>query len=140
MEEDNRALRKRNNKLEDKFKDLKTKLEEIEKQSVNFLAVSAEKEKLEKAVNEMKNKHKLQEGRIGSIVKSLELIENQNALNSQNLANVMDENLELKSAIEVLKSQNEHMKAKEDDLKEEIEKANYNITECQDQFGKMTKM
>ena len=44
----------------------------------------------------MKTKHRVQERRIESIVKSLELIENQNALNSQNLANVMEENLELR--------------------------------------------
>ena len=67
--------------MENKFKDLKIKLEEIEKQSENIFVVTAEKEELENNLNEMKSKHRVQERRIESIVKSLELIENQNALN-----------------------------------------------------------
>ena len=127
---ENKALRKRNDKLEDKFKDLKSKLEIIEKQSSNILAVTAEKEEVEKSLKEMKTKHRVQERRIESIVQSLELIENQNALNSQNLANVMEENLELKSALEVVKAQNEHLKSKEEALSEEV-------ADCQEKFGKI---
>jgi len=127
MEVENKALRKRNDKLEDKFKDLKSKLEIIEKQSSNILAVTAEKEEVEKSLKEMKTKHRVQERRIESIVQSLELIENQNALNSQNLANVMEENLELKSALEVVKAQNEHLKSKEEALSEEV-------ADCQEKF------
>ena len=130
MEVENKALRKRNDKLEDKFKDLKSKLEIIEKQSSNILAVTAEKEEVEKSLKEMKTKHRVQERRIESIVQSLELIENQNALNSQNLANVMEENLELKSALEVVKAQNEHLKSKEEALSEEV-------ADCQEKFGKI---
>ena len=135
MEAENRALLKRNDKLTEKFKDLKIKLEEIEKHSENLVAITAEKEELESSLNEMKNKHQVQESRIGSIVKSLELIENQNALNSQNLANVMNENLELKSALDVLKAQNEHMKTKENSLKKDMEESKINVTECQEKFG-----
>ena len=127
---ENKALRKRNEKLEDKFKDLKSKLEIIEQQSTNILAVTAEKEEVEESLKEMKTKHRVQERRIESIVKSLELIENQNALNSQNLANVMEENLELKSALEVVKAQNEHLKSKEEALSEEV-------ADCQEKFGKI---
>ena len=83
----------------------------------------------------MKSKHRVQERRIESIVKSLELIENQNALNSQNLANVMEENLELKSAMDVLRAQNEHMKTKESELKQEVEESKLNVVECQAKFG-----
>ena len=121
--------------MENKFKDLKIKLEEIEKQSENIFAVTAEKEELENNLNEMKSKHRVQERRIESIVKSLELIENQNALNSQNLANVMEENLELKSAMDVLRAQNEHMKTKESELKQEVEESKLNVVECQAKFG-----
>jgi len=120
--------------LEDKFKDLKSKLEIIEKQSSNILAVTAEKEEVEKSLKEMKTKHRVQERRIESIVKSLELIENQNALNSQNLANVMEENLELKSALEVLKAQNDHMKSKEEAWSEKVAESKRNLTECQEEF------
>ena len=127
---ENKALRKRNDKLEDKFKDLKSKLEIIEKQSSNILAVTAEKEEVEKSLKEMKTKHRVQERRIESIVQSLELIENQNALNSQNLANVMEENLELKSALEVVKAQNEHLKSKEEAFSQEV-------ADCQEKFGKI---
>jgi len=134
MEVEKRALLKRNNKLEDKFKDLKLKLEEIEKHSANIYAVSAEKEKVENELNEMKTKHQVQEKRIENIVKSLELIENQNALNSQNLANVMEENLELKSALDVLKAQNEHLKSKEDTRSDEVEKSKLALKECEDKF------
>ena len=133
MEVENKALRKRNDKLEDKFKDLKSKLEIIEQQSSNILSVTAEKEEVEKSLKEMKTKHRVQERRIESIVKSLELIENQNALNSQNLANVMEENLELKSALEVLKAQNDHLKSKEDAFAE----SKLNLTECEEKFGKI---
>ena len=136
MEVENKALRKRNEKLEDKFKDLKSKLEIIEKQSSNILAVTAEKEEVEKSLKEMKTKHRVQEIRIESIVKSLELIENQNALNSQNLANVMEENLELKSALEVLNAQNEHLKSKEETWSVEVTGSKRNLTECQEKFGK----
>lgn len=136
MEVENKALRKRNEKLEDKFKDLKSKLEIIEKQSSNILAVTAEKEEVEKSLKEMKTKHRVQERRIESIVKSLELIENQNALNSQNLANVMEENLELKSALEVLNAQNEHLKSKEETWSVEVTGSKRNLTECQEKFGK----
>ena len=128
---------KRNDKLENKFKDLKIKLEEIEKQSKSVFLVTAEKEEVENELAEMKTKHQVQERRIGNIVKSLELIENQNALNSQNLANVMSENLELKSALDVLKAQNEHMKAKEISLEEEVGEAKLNVTDCQNKFGKI---
>lgn len=121
--------------MENKFKDLKIKLEEIEKQSENIFVVTAEKEELENNLNEMKSKHRVQERRIESIVKSLELIENQNALNSQNLANVMEENLELKSAMDVLRAQNEHMKTKESELKQEVEESKLNVVECQAKFG-----
>ena len=121
--------------MENKFKDLKIKLEEIEKQSGNIFVVTAEKEELENNLNEMKSKHRVQERRIESIVKSLELIENQNALNSQNLANVMEENLELKSAMDVLRAQNEHMKTKESELKQEVEESKLNVVECQAKFG-----
>ena len=134
---ENKALRKRNDKLEDKFKDLKSKLEIIEQQSSNILAVTAEKEEVEKSLKEMKTKHRVQERRIESIVKSLELIENQNALNSQNLANVMEENLELKSALEVLKAQNDHMKSKEKAWSEEVAESKRNLTECREEFGKI---
>ena len=133
MEVENKALRKRNDKLEDKFKDLKSKLEIIEEQSTNILSVTAEKEEVEKSLKEMKTKHRVQERRIESIVQSLELIENQNALNSQNLANVMDENLELKSALEVLKAQNDHLKSKEVAFAE----SKSNLTECQEKFGEI---
>ena len=85
---------------------------------------------MEKSLKEMKTKHRVQERRIESIVQSLELIENQNALNSQNLANVMEENLELKSALEVVKAQNEHLKSKEEALSEEV-------ADCQEKFGKI---
>ena len=88
---------------------------------------------MEKSLKEMKTKHRVQERRIESIVKSLELIENQNALNSQNLANVMEENLELKSALEVLKAQNDHLKSKEDAFAE----SKRNLTECKEKFGKI---
>ena len=121
--------------MENKFKDLKIKLEEIEKQSENIFVVTAEKEELENNLNEMNCKHRVQERRIESIVKSLELIENQNALNSQNLANVMEENLELKSAMDVLRAQNEHMKTKESELKQEVEESKLNVVECQAKFG-----
>ena len=121
--------------MENKFKDLKIKLEEIEKQSENIFVVTAEKEELENNLNEMKSKHRVQERRIESIVKSLELIENQNALNSQNLANVMEENLELNSAMDVLRAQNEHMKTKESELKQEVEESKLNVVECQAKFG-----
>ena len=123
--------------MENKFKDLKIKLEEIEKQSENIFVVTAEKEELENNLNEMKSKHRVQERRIESIVKSLELIENQNALNSQNLANVMEENLELKSAMDVLRAQNEHMKTKESELKQEVEESKLNVVDCQAKFGKI---
>merc|ERR1719232_2167551 len=75
MEATNKAMEKRNQRLENKFKDMKQKLEEIEKHSSSIIAVNAEKEELETALDEMKKKHKIQEERIGDIVKSLELIE-----------------------------------------------------------------
>ena len=140
LESEKRTLQKRNEKLENKFKDLKIKLEEIEKQSKNVFLVTAEKEELENDLAEMKTKHQVQERRIESIVKSLELIENQNALNSQNLANVMNENLELKSALDVLKAQNEHMATKENSLEEEVEEAKLKVTECQAKFGKFCEL
>merc|ERR1711988_1833568 len=59
----------------------------------------------------------VQEKRILDIVKSLELIETQNALNSQNLSDVTKENLELKSALQVSKSQLDHLRLQEEKLK-----------------------
>lgn len=132
MEAKNKAIEKRNQRLENKFKDMKQKLEEIEKHSSSIIAVNAEKEELETALDEMKKKHKIQEERIGDIVKSLELIETQNALNSQNLSEVMKENLELKSAMGVLKSQNDHLKSKEAELKLESKESKQNYTDCKD--------
>ena len=135
MEATNKAMEKRNQRLENKFKDMKQKLEEIEKHSSSIIAVNAEKEELETALDEMKKKHKIQEERIGDIVKSLELIETQNALNSQNLSEVMKENLELKSAMGVLKSQNDHLKSKEAELKLESKESKQNYTDCKDSIG-----
>ena len=136
MEATNQALEKRNQKLDDKFKVLKQNLEEIEKHSSSMIAVNAEKEELENALDEMKKKHKIQEKRIGDIVKSLELIETQNALNSQNLSEVMKENLELKSAMGVLKSTNDHLKTKEAQLKLESKENKQNYTNCKESIGK----
>ena len=129
-------MEKKNQKLEDKFKDLKLKLEEIEKHSSSIISVNAENEELEAALQQMKRKHHIQEQRIGDIVKSLELIENQNALNSKNLSTVMKENLELKSALSVLESQNEHLKTKERNLKQKSAEAKQNFTQCQESMGK----
>jgi len=117
MEAANTALEKRNQKLQDKFQDLKKKLELIEKHSASIITVNAEKEDLTNALNEMKKKHQIQEKRILDIVKSLELIETQNALNSQNLSDVTKENLELKSALQVSKSQLDHLRLQEEKLK-----------------------
>ena len=136
MEAANKAMEKKNQKLEDKFKDLKLKLEEIEKHSSSIISVNAENEELEAALQQMKRKHHIQEQRIGDIVKSLELIENQNALNSKNLSTVMKENLELKSALSVLESQNEHLKTKERNLKQKSAEAKQNFTQCQESMGK----
>ena len=136
MEAANKAMEKKNKKLEDKFKDLKLKLEEIEKHSSSIISVNAENEELEAALQQMKRKHHIQEQRIGDIVKSLELIENQNALNSKNLSTVMKENLELKSALSVLESQNEHLKTKERNLKQKSAEAKQNFTQCQESMGK----
>ena len=127
MEAENKAMEKKNRKLEDKFVDLKEKLEEIERASTAIITVNAEKEELQKALDQMKRKHEIQEQRIGEIVKSLELIENQNALNSHNLSSVMKENLELKSALEVSKSQIDHVKKSEEEMKvqcDEVKKEN----------------
>ena len=117
MEAANTALEKRNQKLQDKFQDLKKKLELIEKHSASIITVNTEKEDLTNALNEMKKKHQIQEKRILDIVKSLELIETQNALNSQNLSDVTKENLELKSALQVSKSQLDHLRLQEEKLK-----------------------
>ena len=136
MEAANKAMEKKNKKLEDKFKDLKLKLEEIEKHSSSIISVNAENEELEAALQQMKRKHHIQEQRIGDIVKSLELIENQNALNSKNLSTVMKENMELKSALSVLESQNEHLKTKERNLKQKSAEAKQNFTQCQESMGK----
>ena len=136
MEAANKAMEKKNQKLEDKFKDSKLKLEEIEKHSSSIISVNAENEELEAALQQMKRKHHIQEQRIGDIVKSLELIENQNALNSKNLSTVMKENLELKSALSVLESQNEHLKTKERNLKQKSAEAKQNFTQCQESMGK----
>ena len=136
MEAENKAMEKRNQKLEDKFKDLKQKLEQIEKHSSSLIAVNAEKEELQEALIQMEDKHEIQERRIGDIVKSLELIENQNALNSQNLAAVTKENLELKSAIGVLEEQNNHLKTLEGQLLRDADSARKNYTECNDSIGK----
>ena len=138
MEAENKAMEKRNQKLEDKFKDLKQKLEQIEKHSSSLIAVNAEKEELQEALIQMEDKHEIQERRIGDIVKSLELIENQNALNSQNLAAVTKENLELKSAIGVLEEQNNHLKTLEGQLLRDADSARKNYTECNDSIGKKT--
>ena len=138
MEAENKAMEKRNQKLEDKFKDLKQKLEQIEKHSSSLIAVNAEKEELQEALIQMEDKHEIQERRIGDIVKSLELIENQNALNSQNLATVTKENLELKSAIGVLEEQNNHLKTLEGQLLRDADSARKNYTECNDSIGKKT--
>merc|ERR1719232_518579 len=135
MEAKNKAIEKRNQRLENKFKDMKQKLEEIEKHSSSIIAVNAEKEELETALDEMKKKHKIQEERIGDIVKSLELIETQNALNSQNLATVTKENLELKSALGVLEEQNNHLKTLEGQLLEDADSARKNFTECKDSIA-----
>ena len=137
LEADNKAMEKRNQRLEDKFKDLKLKLEQIEKHSTSIITVNAEKEELQKALNQMEDKHEIQERRIGDIVKSLELIETQNALNSQNLATVTKENLELKSALGVLEEQNNHLKTLEGQLLEDADSARKNFTECKDSIGKM---
>ena len=51
MEVENKALRKRNDKLEDKFKDLKSKLEIIEQQIFQSV-VTAEKEEVEKSLED----------------------------------------------------------------------------------------
>ena len=135
LEADNKAMEKRNQRLEDKFKDLKQKLEQIEKHSTSIITVNAEKEELQKALNHMEDKHKIQERRIGDIVKSLELIETQNALNSQNLSAVTKENLELKSALGVLEEQNNHLKTLEGQLLEDSDSARKNFTECKDSIG-----
>merc|ERR1712079_920786 len=55
-----------------------------------------------------------------------------NALNSQNLATVTKENLELKSALSVLESQNEHLKTKEKQILQDSDSARKNYTECMD--------
>ena len=138
MEAENKAMEKRNQRLEDKFKDLKQKLEQIEKHSSSLIAVNAEKEELQEALNQMEDKHEIQERRIGDIVKSLELIETQNALNSQNLATVTKENLELKSALGVLEEQNNHLKTLEGQLLRDADSARKNYTECNDSIGKKT--
>jgi len=135
LEADNKAMEKRNQRLEDKFKDLKQKLEQIEKHSTSIITVNAEKEELQKALNHMEDKHKIQERRIGDIVKSLELIETQNALNSQNLSAVTKENLELKSALGVLEEQNNHLKTLEGQLLEDADSARKNFTECKDSIA-----
>ena len=134
LEATNTALEKRNRKLQEKFQELKRKLEEIEKHSASIITVNAEKEDLQNALNEMKSKHSIQEQRIADIVKSLELIETQNALNSHNLSSVTKENLELKSAMEVLKTQNDLLKEKEAEFKETKE----NYQKCKDGMGKQT--
>ena len=138
MEAEKKAMEKRNQRLEDKFKDLKEKLEQIEKHSTSLIAVNAEKEELQEALIQMEDKHEIQERRIGDIVKSLELIETQNALNSQNLATVTKENLELKSALGVLEEQNNHLKTLEGQLLEDADSARKNYTECRDSIGKKT--
>lgn len=138
MEAEKKAMEKRNQRLEDKFKDLKEKLEQIEKHSTSLIAVNAEKEELQEALIQMEDKHEIQERRIGDIVKSLELIETQNALNSQNLATVTKENLELKSALGVLEEQNNHLKTLEGQLLEDADSARKNYTECKDSIGKET--
>ena len=138
LEAEKKAMEKRNQRLEDKFKDLKQKLEQIEKHSTSIIAVNAEKEELQEALIQMEDKHEIQERRIGDIVKSLELIETQNALNSQNLATVTKENLELKSALGVLEEQNNHLKTLEGQLLEDADSARKNYTECKDSIGKKT--
>lgn len=135
MEAEKKAMEKRNQRLEDKFKDLKEKLEQIEKHSTSLIAVNAEKEELQEALIQMEDKHEIQERRIGDIVKSLELIETQNALNSQNLATVTKENLELKSALGVLEEQNNHLKTLEGQLLEDADSARKNYTECKDSIA-----
>ena len=138
LEAEKKTMEKRNQRLEDKFKDLKQKLEQIEKHSTSLIAVNAEKEELQEALIQMEDKHEIQERRIGDIVKSLELIETQNALNSQNLATVTKENLELKSALGVLEEQNNHLKTLEGQLLEDADSARKNYTECKDSIGKKT--
>ena len=137
MEAENKAMKKRNQRLEDKFKDLKLKLEQIEKHSTSIITVNAEKEELQQALNQMEEKHEIQERRIGDIVKSLELIETQNALNSQNLATVTKENLELKSAMGVLAEQNDHLKTIEKQILQDSDSARKNYAECMDSIGNL---
>ena len=48
----------------------------------------------------------------------------------------MKENLELKSALSVLESQNEHLKTKERNLKQKSAEAKQNFTQCQESMGK----
>ena len=138
-----------NGMLETKTKELSTKNDEytrkielLEGKTKSVDQITKEKTSLKTALDDVTDKLKIQVDKNNEIVKSLEIIENQNALNTQNLNKVMEENLELKSAMEVLKTQKSNLKEKVGALsKKETEskivqnQIRSNLTQCRSDFS-----
>ena len=108
----NGMLETKTKELSAKNDEYKRKIELLEGKTKSVDKITKEKTSLKTALDDVTDKLKIQVDKNNEIVKSLEIIENQNALNTQNLNKVMEENLELKSAMEVLKTQKSNLKEK----------------------------
>ena len=142
MKAANGILETKTNQLSLKNKEYKQKIEMLEGRTKVADKINEEREGLKSALDEATKKLKIQTEQNQEIVKSLEMIENKNALNTQNLSNVMKENLELKSAMEVLKTQKSNLKEKVDNLtvkenesKGVLEKMKTNLTKCNTNYS-----
>jgi len=142
MKAANGILETKTSQLSLKNKEYKQKIEMLEGRTKVADKINEEREELKSALDEATKKLKIQTEQNQEIVKSLEMIENKNALNTQNLSNVMKENLELKSAMEVLKTQKSNLKEKVDNLtvkenesKGVLEKMKTNLTKCNTNYS-----
>jgi len=134
----NKALETKTKEMSTKNKELQRKVEQLEGGRTKAVdKVIKQKAALKSALDVATNKLKIQENKNNEIVKSLEVIENQNAVNTQNLSKMMEENLELKSAMEVLKTQKAHLKeevgkksGQETEMKKVHDKIRSNMSQC----------